>query len=77
MTVHLPDKTGTLTRNEMTVQRIVCADHTIDVSGVGYVPTGEYSIDGHHRPCSLSGTYPGDSFRSAVTMPCYGKKMAL
>ena len=32
------DKTGTLTRNEMTVQSVMTADYQLQVSGVGYVP---------------------------------------
>lgn len=35
------DKTGTLTRNEMTARRIVTADHAISVSGAGYEPQGD------------------------------------
>jgi calcium-translocating P-type ATPase len=34
------DNTGTLTRNEMTVQTVVAADRRFAVSGVGYAPTG-------------------------------------
>lgn len=34
------DKTGTLTRNEMTLQRIVTDAGTVHLSGVGYEPTG-------------------------------------
>ena len=46
VTVICSDKTGTLTRNEMTVQRVVCAGHVFDVGGVGYAPVGDCSIDG-------------------------------
>lgn len=46
VTVICSDKTGTLTRNEMTVQRVVCADHTFTISGSGYIPFGECRIDG-------------------------------
>jgi Ca2+-transporting ATPase len=35
------DKTGTLTRNEMTVRRIVTASGSIDLTGTGYAPEGE------------------------------------
>ncbi|MFA7467197.1 MAG: HAD-IC family P-type ATPase [Desulfotomaculaceae bacterium] len=35
------DKTGTLTKNEMTVQSIVIGDNLYQVSGVGYEPIGE------------------------------------
>src|SRR5215831_3037883 len=37
-TVICTDKTGTLTKNEMTVTRMYVAERTIEVSGEGYVP---------------------------------------
>ncbi len=39
------DKTGTLTRNEMTVRQLFVTDRFLDVAGVGYEPTGEF-LDG-------------------------------
>ena len=36
------DKTGTLTKGEMTVQRVYVDDQLIKVSGVGYEPAGEF-----------------------------------
>ncbi len=47
VTVICSDKTGTLTRNEMTVQRVVCADRVFEVGGVGYAPAGDFSSAGH------------------------------
>jgi len=40
------DKTGTLTKNEMTVTRIVTAERWFDVTGVGYAPHGDFICDG-------------------------------
>ena len=39
------DKTGTLTRNEMTVSRVVLAEQTYAVGGIGYLPKGGFSLD--------------------------------
>jgi Ca2+-transporting ATPase len=39
------DKTGTMTKGEMTVQRIYVNDKIIRVSGVGYEPEGEFITD--------------------------------
>src|SRR5699024_9387261 len=39
------DKTGTLTRNEMTVRAVHTRAHTYDVSGTGYAPEGELLLD--------------------------------
>src|SRR5512146_978916 len=47
VTVICSDKTGTLTKNEMTVQRILTAEHVFEVSGSGYSPHGGFSIAGH------------------------------
>lgn len=40
------DKTGTLTRNEMTVSAIRTADREIEVDGAGYRPEGSFRIGG-------------------------------
>lgn len=40
------DKTGTLTRDEMTVRKLFAAGQMFGVSGVGYAPVGEFSVDG-------------------------------
>jgi len=50
------DKTGTLTRNEMTVTRMWVAGQFINVTGTGYVPRGEFQIDG--RTVDIT-QYPG------------------
>ena len=42
VTVICTDKTGTLTRNEMTVQNLIVADREIQVGGVGYAPQGGF-----------------------------------
>ena len=38
------DKTGTLTQNKMVVQSIRTAQHALQVTGDGYVPTGEFMV---------------------------------
>ena len=40
------DKTGTLTKNEMTVQSVVTSGHVFNVTGTGYTPKGLFQIDG-------------------------------
>ncbi|MFO8068693.1 MAG: HAD-IC family P-type ATPase, partial [Alkalibacterium sp.] len=40
------DKTGTLTRNEMTVQKIITTEGEYKVTGVGYAPEGEVLKNG-------------------------------
>jgi P-type E1-E2 ATPase len=61
------DKTGTLTRNEMTILRVVTASGASDITGMGYAPVGQMQQEGaalepgaHARrmsPCS--GGFPG------------------
>lgn len=41
-TVICSDKTGTLTQNQMTVQKLVTVDREIDVEGSGYEPFGQF-----------------------------------
>ncbi len=45
-TVICTDKTGTLTRNEMTVRAYALGDTRIDVTGTGYAATGVFQMDG-------------------------------
>ena len=41
MTILCTDKTGTLTKNEMTVMRLFAGDRRFEVTGDGYVPMGD------------------------------------
>lgn len=51
------DKTGTLTRNEMTVREVITARLHLHITGAGYMPQGQF----------LSGAIPGtDSFTAEV-----------
>jgi len=45
-TVICTDKTGTLTRDEMTVRRIAAGGRIYEVSGTGYAPEGEVLLEG-------------------------------
>lgn len=40
------DKTGTLTQNQMTVTKLWVDGKFVDISGIGYDPIGEFSVDG-------------------------------
>jgi len=53
-TVICTDKTGTLTKNEMTVTRLFVGGHTFEVTGEGYAPTGEIREGGQ----TLDGRIP-------------------
>jgi Ca2+-transporting ATPase len=43
------DKTGTLTRNEMTVRSVVTASGRVHLEGTGYAPEGEVRVEGGAR----------------------------
>ncbi|MGP1394237.1 MAG: HAD-IC family P-type ATPase [Inquilinaceae bacterium] len=46
------DKTGTLTKNEMTVASVATAARLFVVSGAGYAPQGGFSLDGEEAEAS-------------------------
>ena len=39
------DKTGTLTRDEMTARKLYTLERTLSISGSGYEPEGQFSLD--------------------------------
>ncbi|HSQ48847.1 MAG TPA: cation-transporting P-type ATPase [Candidatus Deferrimicrobiaceae bacterium] len=46
VTVICTDKTGTITKGEMTVTKLWVKDRTIEISGLGYMPVGDFTING-------------------------------
>ncbi|MEN8236623.1 MAG: HAD-IC family P-type ATPase [Pseudomonadota bacterium] len=53
VTVICSDKTGTLTRSELTAQKLITASHEFDVQGSGYIPIGAIQ-DTHKKQASLT-----------------------
>ena len=45
-TIIASDKTGTLTKNEMTVRAVVTASGRVNLGGTGYVPEGDVQVEG-------------------------------
>jgi Ca2+-transporting ATPase len=55
-TVICSDKTGTLTRNEMTSRKVFASGRLIEVTGVGYGPIGEFRTNGGRAEISADRT---------------------
>jgi len=66
------DKTGTLTKNEMTVQSVFHGGLFYDVSGIGYAPEGEFSQDGKKTDPMKS---PGLQKLISGTVLCNGAQL--
>lgn len=65
-TVICTDKTGTLTRDEMTVRALQLGERRIDVSGAGYAPSGEFREGGRAvdaRADASVGLFTGEGVR--------------
>ena len=60
------DKTGTLTKNQMTLREIVTASGTTKLSGTGYDPTGTATVIARATPASGGPTGQGTTQRSAL-----------
>ena len=52
------DKTGTLTKNEMTVRAVITASGRVNVAGTGYAPTGALT--------TMEGAVPGGAVRKEL-----------
>lgn len=58
-TVICSDKTGTLTKNEMTVTRLFAGDRVFEVTGEGYEPVGEIrAVDGQWSTVNRDAAIP-------------------
>ncbi len=66
-TVICTDKTGTLTKNEMTVRRLFLDGETIEVAGSGYEPAGSFQAGGAEiNP----GDHPVAAWAARIAMLC-------
>ena len=60
------DKTGTLTRNEMTVRAVATAGRLYEVTGVGYEPRGAFRAGGRRRRARRPSPSCTSSLRAAL-----------
>jgi len=71
-TIICSDKTGTLTKGEMTVRRICVNNKLIEVTGVGYEPKGEFHQE--NSPIDLK-SYPDLSLLLQIGSLCSNAKL--
>jgi Ca2+-transporting ATPase len=68
------DKTGTLTKNEMTVRAVVTASGRVDLGGTGYAPEGEVTkVEQRHRLELERALAVGDRANNAVLQQREGR----
>jgi P-type Ca2+ transporter type 2C len=72
VTVICTDKTGTITKGEMTVNKIWVKDRVIEVSGLGYMPAGDFTING--QPLKEGETKSLDKLLEIAAL-CNGSKI--
>lgn len=73
-TVICSDKTGTLTKNEMTVTTLYQGGEAFTVTGEGYAPEGEIRSDGHPTILALQ---PGLTALVRAAVLCNGAELQL
>jgi Ca2+-transporting ATPase len=71
-TVICTDKTGTLTKNEMTVRRLFLDDCLVEVGGSGYLPAGDFLIDGRQVG---SREFPALELAARISVLCNDSKL--
>lgn len=79
-TVICSDKTGTLTRNEMTVNELWTAQHQIQLTGVGYNPVGAFLSNGqelHTKPEAIQTLLKNGVLCSDATIKLEGSSFSI
>jgi magnesium-transporting ATPase (P-type) len=72
VTVICTDKTGTITKGEMTVNKLWVHDYVAEVSGLGYTPEGDFTING--QPPDPGQLHPLEKFIEIAAL-CNGAKV--
>jgi Ca2+-transporting ATPase len=72
VTVICTDKTGTITKGEMTVNKLWVKDRIVEVSGLGYNPVGDFTLNG--EPLQKSETAALEKLLE-ITALCNGAKI--
>ena len=72
VTVICTDKTGTITKGEMTVNKLWVFDYVVDVSGAGYKPEGDFTING--QPLQIGQTASLEKLLEIAAL-CNGSKL--
>ncbi len=72
VTVICTDKTGTITKGEMTVNKLWVYDVTVDISGLGYMPEGEFTVNG--QPLIAEQSKPVEKLLEIAAL-CNGAKV--
>ena len=72
VTVICTDKTGTITKGEMTVNKLWVYDVAVDVSGLGYRPEGQFTVNG--QPLTTKQAKPVEKLLEIAAL-CNGAKI--